>query len=149
MSLYRIFDVAGSGMSAQSVRLNTTASNMANADSISSSVNQTYRGRHPVFSAMLDQLQDPNNAGVEVKVNGIVESPAPVRMEYRPDHPLAKCTRIYLSPKHQSGRRTREHDFCFPFVSGRRGSDEHLQAINVPYPRPGTLKVSIVLRASP
>ncbi len=97
MSLYRIFDVAGSGMSAQSVRLNTTASNMANADSISSSVNQTYRGRHPVFSAMLDQLQDPNNAGVEVKVNGIVESPAPVRMEYRPDHPLANAQGyIYL-----------------------------------------------------
>ena len=88
MFLYRIFDVAGSGMSAQSVRLNTTASNMANAESISSSVNQTYRARHPVFSALLDRAtKDP--AGAEVRVRGIVESPAPIRMEYRPDHPLA------------------------------------------------------------
>ena len=62
MSLYRIFDVAGSGMSAQTVRLNTTASNMANADSVSSSVNQTYRGRHPIFSALLDKAKDPAGA---------------------------------------------------------------------------------------
>ncbi|CAK0778252.1 flagellar basal-body rod protein FlgC [Gammaproteobacteria bacterium] len=95
MSLYRIFDVAGSGMSAQSVRLNTTASNMANAESISSSVNQTYRARHPVFSALLDKAKDA--AGAEVKVRAIVESPAPVRMEYRPDHPLANSQGyIYL-----------------------------------------------------
>ncbi len=95
MSLYRIFDVAGSGMSAQTVRLNTTASNMANADSVSSSVNQTYRGRHPIFSALLDKAKDP--AGAEVQVSAIVESPAPVRMEYRPDHPLANAQGyIYL-----------------------------------------------------
>ena len=95
MSLYRVFDVAGSGMSAQSVRLNTTASNMANADSVSSSVNQTYRGRHPIFTAMLDKAQDA--AGAEVQVSAIVESPAPVRMEYRPDHPLANAQGyIYL-----------------------------------------------------
>ncbi|CAK0761530.1 flagellar basal-body rod protein FlgC [Gammaproteobacteria bacterium] len=87
MSLYRIFDVAGSGMSAQSVRLNTTASNMANAESVSSSVNQTYRARHPVFSALLDKAKD--SVGAEVRVRGIVESPAPIRMEYHPDHPLA------------------------------------------------------------
>ncbi len=47
MSLYNVFDIAGSGMSAQQVRLNTTASNMANANSISSSIDQTYRARHP------------------------------------------------------------------------------------------------------
>lgn len=49
MSLFSIFDVAGSGMSAQSVRLNTTASNIANADSVSSSVDKTYRSRHPIL----------------------------------------------------------------------------------------------------
>jgi len=87
MSLYRIFDVAGSGMSAQTVRLNTTASNMANAESVSNSVNQTYRARHPVFAAFLDKAKDA--VAAEVQVRGIVESPGPVRMEYRPDHPQA------------------------------------------------------------
>lgn len=87
MSLYRIFDIAGSGMVAQSVRLNTTASNMANAESVSSSVNETYHARRPIFSAYLDQEKDA--VGAEVKVRGIVESPSPIRMEYRPEHPLA------------------------------------------------------------
>ena len=54
MSLYNVFDIAGSGMSAQQVRLNTTASNMANANSISSSIDQTYRARHPVFATALE-----------------------------------------------------------------------------------------------
>ena len=50
MSLFKVMDIAGSAMSAQSVRLNTVASNLANADSISSSVNQTYKARKPVFA---------------------------------------------------------------------------------------------------
>ena len=53
MSLFRIFDIAGSAMSAQSVRLNTTASNLANAESVSSSAETTYRARRPVFSASM------------------------------------------------------------------------------------------------
>ncbi|HHQ4678083.1 TPA: flagellar basal body protein, partial [Aeromonas veronii] len=55
MSLFKVFDIAGSAMSAQSVRLNTVASNMANADSVSSSVENTYHARRPVFAAQLDQ----------------------------------------------------------------------------------------------
>ena len=54
MSLFKIFDTAASGMSAQSMRLNLVASNMANVDSVSSSIEQTYRSRQPVFRAMLD-----------------------------------------------------------------------------------------------
>ena len=53
MSSYKIFDITGSGMTAQAVRMNTTASNIANANSVSSSVEQTYRGRHAVFAADL------------------------------------------------------------------------------------------------
>lgn len=86
MSLLRVFDISGSGLHAQTVRLNTTASNMANADSISSSTATTYRARHPVFAAQLDAAGDETR-GVEVL--GIVESQAPLRREYRPDHPLA------------------------------------------------------------
>jgi flagellar basal-body rod protein FlgC len=88
MSLFRIFDIAGSGMSAQSLRLNTTASNLSNAQSVSSSVNETYRARHPVFSTNLSDFMD-ENASVGVKVDGIVESQAPLRKEYEPNHPKA------------------------------------------------------------
>ncbi len=88
MSLFNIFDIAGSGMSAQSLRLNTTASNMANADSVSSSYNETYRSRHPVFQTVLDNFDQGYKQG-SVKVNGITESQAPIRQEYNPAHPQA------------------------------------------------------------
>jgi flagellar basal-body rod protein FlgC len=88
MSLFNIFDIAGSGMSAQSLRLNTTASNISNAQSASSSVDETYRARYPVFSANFsDILSNENNIGV--KVDGVVESQSPLRKEYEPDHPKA------------------------------------------------------------
>jgi flagellar basal-body rod protein FlgC len=88
MSLFTIFDIAGSGMSAQSLRLNTTASNLANADSVSSSVDQVYRARNPVFAAVLDDAQQGYKQG-GVQVKGIVESQAPIRQEYNPSHQLA------------------------------------------------------------
>lgn len=88
MSLFRIFDISGSALHAQGVRMNTTASNMANMDSISSSINQTYRARQPVFAAQLDEAED-SVAGVSVL--GIVESDKPLQQEYRPDHPLANA----------------------------------------------------------
>lgn len=88
MSMFRVFDTIGSAMSAQTLRLNTTASNMANVDSVSSSIDQTYRARHPVFAAVFDQSRlDDATVGVEVK--GIVESQAPLRQVYNPDHPMA------------------------------------------------------------
>ncbi len=89
MSLFTVFDLAGSGLSAQALRLNVTASNLANADSVSSSVEETYRARHPVFAAS-SLFQDTfNAAAVGVMVRGIVESGAPLPKEYRPDHPAA------------------------------------------------------------
>jgi flagellar basal-body rod protein FlgC len=99
VSLFNIFDVAGSAMSAQSVRLNTTASNMANADTVSSSIAQTYRARHPVFQTVLDQsLADPEAGLGGVKVAGIVESQAPLRKEYHPEHPLADAQGYIYTP---------------------------------------------------
>jgi flagellar basal-body rod protein FlgC len=86
--MYKIFDTAASGMSAQSLRLNLVASNMANADSVSSSIDQTYRARHPVFRALLDQTNAEAPAR-GVKMAGVVESQAPLLKEYSPDHPLA------------------------------------------------------------
>ena len=80
MSLFKVFDIAGSAMSAQSVRLNTVASNMANADSVSSSVEKTYHARRPVFAAQLDQAMSDKQASVGVGVKGIVESDAPLTL---------------------------------------------------------------------
>ncbi|MFD1007338.1 flagellar basal body rod protein FlgC [Oceanisphaera ostreae] len=89
MSLFRVFDISGSAMSAQSVRLNTTASNLANADSVSSSINETYRARKPVFAANLDQALSNRQESVGVKVMGIVETDKPLLKEFHPDHPMA------------------------------------------------------------
>lgn len=88
MSMFKIFDTAASGMSAQSMRLNLVASNLANVDSVSSSMDQTYKARQPVFSAMVNQLNSRDPA-VGVQVRGIVESPAPLKMEYAPNHSMA------------------------------------------------------------
>jgi flagellar basal-body rod protein FlgC len=86
--MFKIFDTAASGMSAQSLRLNLVASNMANADSVSSSVNQTYRARQPIFKAVFDEARvDAPTLGV--RMVGVVESQAPLTKEYAPDHPLA------------------------------------------------------------
>jgi len=92
MALTSIFDIAGSGMSAQNVRLNTVASNIANAESVSSNLESTYRARHPVFSV----INEDNNifdrtygASAGVRVDRIVESEAPLRRQYEPDHPSA------------------------------------------------------------
>ena len=96
MSINNIFDVAGSGMNAQSVRLNTTASNIANADTASSSTDEVYRARHPVFKASFNgMLGHPKDGGASpdesagVAVLGIVESDAPLQARYEPDHPMA------------------------------------------------------------
>jgi len=91
MSMFKIFDVAGSAMSAQSTRLNVTASNLANANSVSSSIDQTYRARQPVFAAMLNDESGQSGMGeaVGVQVRGIVESQAPLQTQYAPDHPMA------------------------------------------------------------
>ncbi len=98
MSLMNIFDIAGSGMSAQSVRLNTTSSNIANAESVSSNTDETYRARQPIFKAQLHSAMYPKpfdfsatqlNAGNGVNVEAVVESNAPLQMRYEPHHPMA------------------------------------------------------------
>lgn len=103
MSLSSIFDIAGSGMNAQSLRLNTTASNIANAESASSSTDEVYRGRHPVFTkALLNEMQGgmnlPQRNAVGVHVAGVVESDAPLQQRYEPDHPLANEEGYVLYP---------------------------------------------------
>jgi flagellar basal-body rod protein FlgC len=89
MSMFKVFDVAGSALSAESVRLNVTASNLANANSASSSTGETYRARQPVFASMLKAQTGADGNSVGVQVKGIVESQAPLQKQYNPDHPQA------------------------------------------------------------
>jgi len=97
MSSFRIFDIAGAGMSAQSVRLNTVASNLANAESVSSDPATAYKARHPVFQATLDA--SGNGAeGASVAVRGIVESQAPAEKRYDPASPLADGNGYVYAP---------------------------------------------------
>jgi flagellar basal-body rod protein FlgC len=91
MSLFNIFDVTGSALSAQTTRLNTVASNLANAEVASSSPDEVYQARQPVFAALLQE--DAASFGQEpvagVQVVDIVESVQPPRIEHLPGHPLA------------------------------------------------------------
>jgi flagellar basal-body rod protein FlgC len=100
MALGNIFDIAGTGMNAQSLRLNTTASNLANAQSASSSVNEVYRSRQPVFAAIQQEAMRASvtegtysdnevDAAAGVQVLGIVESDAPLQRRSEPMHPKA------------------------------------------------------------
>jgi flagellar basal-body rod protein FlgC len=102
MSSFKIFDIAGSGMSAQSVRLNTVASNLANADSISGDPSTVYKARHPIFQAVQQQLQGAssleNQSEAAVRVSGIMESQAAPQMRYDPGNPLANAQGNVYAP---------------------------------------------------
>lgn len=98
MTALKIFDIAGSGMNAQNLRLNLVASNISNANSVSSSIDQVYKARQPVFAAELKNMLDKNNAAGGVNVLGVVENQAPPVMEYAPNHPMADATGYIYKP---------------------------------------------------
>lgn len=88
MASFGIFNIAASAMNAQSVRLNTIASNLANADSVETQPEQVYRARYPVFETVLNSMESPDYEG-GVRVSQVVESDAPAVPHYEPNHPLA------------------------------------------------------------
>ena len=112
MSSFKIFDIAGSGLSAQSVRLNTVASNLANADSVSGDPSTVYKARHPVFEAVkasvasqalnassgLSISTGADQSDAAVRVRGIVESTANPTERYEPGNPLANADGNVYSP---------------------------------------------------
>jgi flagellar basal-body rod protein FlgC len=108
MSSFKIFDIAGSGLSAQSVRLNTVASNLANADSVSGDPATVYKARHPVFEAVKAAVAaqalgsasfgNDGSANSAVRVKGIVESTALPTERYEPGNPLANADGNVYSP---------------------------------------------------
>lgn len=98
MALFSVFDIAASGMNAQSVRLNTVASNLANADSAAASEADAYKAKKPIFSTMLMQQQQGyfeskgnGQASAKVNIDAVTESMAPSPMRYEPNHPMANA----------------------------------------------------------
>lgn len=84
MSFKDISQIAGSAMAAQTVRMNTIASNLANANASATTEADAYRARKPVFSAMLD-----GEGVAKVQVLDVVQSAEPLRRMHEPDNPLA------------------------------------------------------------
>jgi len=98
MSFRNISDIAGSAMAAQTVRLNTIASNLANADSVAGTEADTYRARKPVFAAVMNGPDMDGNAGGKVQVLDVVESNEPLRKVYEPGHPMANADGMVFYP---------------------------------------------------
>lgn len=84
MSDFKIFAIAGSALTAQSARLNAVASNLANADSIAGADGQPYRAKQVVFRAL-----PVEGGGIGVRATQVVDSAAPLRMQYDPANPAA------------------------------------------------------------
>ena len=127
MSLFNVFNTAGSALNAETIRLNTTASNLANAESVNGDPSKVYRARHPVFQTMMDASQ-PSFDGASptsgVRVLGVVESTAPPTMRYQPDHPLAnKDGYIYMSNVNSIEEMTN-------MISANRSFATNVEAIN-------------------
>lgn len=103
MSLLKIFDTAGSGMAAQSLRLNTVASNLANADSVSSSADSAYRAKELLFAPITSTAagsvsQDASDGTNGVRMLGVTESQQPIQSHYEPGNPMADADgRVYGS----------------------------------------------------
>ncbi|HQS57077.1 MAG: flagellar basal body rod protein FlgC [Gallionellales bacterium 35-53-114] len=87
MSLFNIFNISGSAMTAQSQRLNTVASNLANADSATGPDGKAYRAKQVIFQATPVGAQ----GGTGVKVAAVVQDASPMKMQYDPKHPMANA----------------------------------------------------------
>lgn len=89
MSLLSVFDIAGTGISAQGIRMNITASNLANAQTVGSSPETTYRAKQPIFSTLLEGEFGSKTFAGGVKVDGLTESKAEPKQVFQPEHPMA------------------------------------------------------------
>lgn len=89
MSFNSIYETSGSAMQAQVMRLDTIASNLANADTAASSSDEAYRALKPVFSAVYQQTEQSQGLSARVQMLGVVTSDREVEQRYEPNNPLA------------------------------------------------------------
>lgn len=97
MASLKIFDIAGSGMAAESVRLNTVASNIANANSVASSADKVYKPRQVVFEEVRRQTSEVEAASA-VRVKDVVEADVEALMRYEPGNPMADANGYIYAP---------------------------------------------------
>ena len=97
MASLKIFDIAGSGMAAESVRLNTVASNIANANSVASSADKVYKPRKVVFEEVRRQTREVEAASA-VRVKDVVEADVEALMRYEPGNPVADTNGYVYAP---------------------------------------------------
>ena len=93
MSFTDIYSITGSAMNAQTVRLNTVASNLANADAVSANPNDAYKALKPVFATVYNNTQMATENGAypnaEVRVVDVVQSAGQAEKRFEPHNPLA------------------------------------------------------------
>jgi flagellar basal-body rod protein FlgC len=89
MSLLNAFSIAGSGMMAQSQRLNAVASNMANVDTVAEVGGDSYKARKVVFESVLNDAGSNGSASGGVRVKAVTTDNSPPRKVYDPKHPMA------------------------------------------------------------
>ncbi|SFD92459.1 flagellar basal-body rod protein FlgC [Thiohalospira halophila DSM 15071] len=133
MSFFSMFDTAGSAMTAQRLRMNVTSSNLANADTVSSSTGETYRARQPVFEAVYRQEQAAaggnggtgiGEASAGVRVREIVESEAPLQQQYDPSHPMANEEGYIFKPN------VNPMEEMANLISAQRSYESNLEVFN-------------------
>jgi len=94
MAMFSIFDISGSALTAQSQRMNVTASNLANADSVAGPDGEAYRAKQVMFETRSDV-----SSGIGgVRVSEVIDDPSPMRREYRPAHPMADAEGYVTMP---------------------------------------------------
>ncbi|AEY02558.1 flagellar basal body rod protein FlgC [Oceanimonas sp. GK1] len=91
MSFRGVYDIAASALQAQTSRMNTVASNLANAGSVAASEDEAYRAIKPVFATLYQQTQAGELAGARVNIAGVLPSDRQPEQRYQPDHPLANA----------------------------------------------------------
>jgi len=121
MSLLSSFDIGSTGLTAQAMRLNVTASNIANVESVSGPEGRTYRARQVEFSA----VNAPNSPGAGVVVSKILESNAPLRRQYSPGHPKADALGYVDMPN------VNPVEEMVNMISASRSYQMHVEAMNV------------------
>jgi flagellar basal-body rod protein FlgC len=124
MSAFRMFDIAGSALSAQSLRLNLTASNLANISNVSGDPADVYRAKHAVFRAADEPFAAALDRAAAVQVLGVVESTAAPVERYDPGHPEADANGIVyaaaVSPMEEMAN----------MISASRSYQSNLEVVN-------------------
>ena len=123
MSSFKIFEIASSGMAAESVRLNTVASNLANANTVSSYKEGVYRARQVVFEEVRGALSGPDS-GAAVKVREVIEADADALARYEPGNPLADANGYGYSPNINSIEQ------MVDMISSSRSYQNNIEVVN-------------------